>query len=90
MYNSQPKKPIKVWNDWSRLLIDFKNLFVYLNNYRTIYAITKVYELFRLLIPEIIGKLRETWMKSILLEIDLKFGEKKLSVLNFLYKELSN
>lgn len=46
-------------------MIDFKNLFVYLNNYRTIYAITKVYELFRLLIPEIIGKLRETWMKSI-------------------------
>lgn len=67
MYNSQPKKPIKVWNDWSRLMIDFKNLFVYLNNYRTIYAITKVYELFRLLILEIIGKLRETWMKSILL-----------------------
>ena len=41
-------------------MIDFKNLFVYLNNYRTVYAITKVYELFRLLILEIIGKLRET------------------------------
>lgn len=85
MYNSQPKKPIKVWNDWSRLMIDFKNLFVYLNNYRTIYAITKVYELFRLLIPEIIGKLRETWMKSILLYGNrLKIWRKKLRVLNFL------